>query len=391
MRVAAVVVAGGSGIRAGGELPKQYQLIGGKPVIWWTLQAFASHPLVTCVQPVIGTGHEDQFHSAADGIDVLPPVIGGASRQDSCRIGVEAVEAHEPDCVLIHDAARPFVSHDLISNVVAALEFTEGVIPALPIVETIKRAPGGTIETTVDRSGLWTAQTPQGFRYASILKAHRDAHHANAQNLTDDASIAERAGIAVSIIAGSLQNMKITTAHDLVAADRKLSASQFQGLDDLRVGHGIDVHAFVPGDHVTLCGVAIPHSARLDGHSDADAALHALTDAILGAIGEGDIGTHFPPSDAKWKGAASSVFVEKAVSLVEKRGGRIANADITILCEAPRIGPHIAAMKKAVASLLKISDERVAIKATTTEKLGYIGRREGLETHASVLVRLPSS
>ncbi len=389
MKVAAVIVAGGSGIRAGGELPKQYQMIGGKPVIWWTLKAFADHPGVSWVQPVIGHGHEHYFSEAASDIKVLQPVTGGATRQASCRIGVEAVEAFDPDAVLIHDAARPFVSQDLISHIIAALHAGDGVIPALPINETIKRAPGGTIETTVDRNSLWTAQTPQGFKYRGILAAHREAFQSQADNLTDDAAIAERAGIAVTIIGGRSENKKITTASDVKEADASLMRMSFDRLGDVRTGQGIDVHAFVPGDHVMLCGVRIPHDHRLDGHSDADAALHALTDALFGAIGEGDIGQHFPPSDAHWKDAPSSIFVGKAMELLKQRGGRVANADITILCEAPRIGPHIAAMKDVLSKLLETGRDRIAIKATTTEKLGFTGRREGLQAFATVLVRLP--
>jgi 2-C-methyl-D-erythritol 4-phosphate cytidylyltransferase/2-C-methyl-D-erythritol 2,4-cyclodiphosphate synthase len=389
MKVAAVIVAGGSGIRAGGELPKQYQLIGGKPVIWWTLKTFAEHPGINWVQPVIGAGHGDYFTAATGGLKLLPPVIGGATRQASCRIGIEAVESLSPDGVLIHDAARPFVSAELISHIIAALHTQDGVIPAMPINDTVKRAPGGIIETTVDRNALWSAQTPQGFKYRAILEAHRAALAANALNLTDDAAIAEQAGMTVSVIAGRSENRKITTAEDMVEAERQVLRAAYDKLDDIRTGQGIDIHPFVKGDHVTLCGVKIPHKARLEGHSDADAALHALTDAILGAIGEGDIGSHFPPSDKKWKGAASSIFVKKAVQLVHERGGRIANVDITILCEAPQIGPHIPEMKAVLSALLEIGTDRIAIKATTTEKLGFVGRGEGLQAHATVLVRLP--
>lgn len=389
MKVAAVVVAGGSGIRAGGEVPKQYQNIGGKPVIWWTLKAFVDHPGVAVVQPVIGAGHEVHYDACAGGLGCLPPVTGGSTRQESCRIGVEALEAHRPDAVLIHDAARPLVSRDLISHIIAALHNYKGVIPAMPILETIKRAPGGLIESTIDRSAMWTAQTPQGFRFEPILRAHREAAAARATSLTDDAAIAERAGIPVSIIAGRPENRKITTAEDLADADQFVTLKLMGGLSDVRIGHGIDVHAFVPGDHVTLCGVRIPHTSRLEGHSDADAALHALTDAILGAIGEGDIGTHFPPSDPKWKGAHSAMFVRKAMDLLTARGGRIANADISILCQSPRITPYVGKMKDTVAELLDIPAGRVAIKATTTERLGFVGREEGLLAHATVLVRLP--
>ncbi len=389
MTVAAVIVAGGSGLRAGGEKPKQYQLIGGKPVIWWTLKAFLDHPGIARVQPVIGEGHEAMFAESVAGLDVPLPVIGGPTRQESCRIGVEAVERHQPFKVLIHDAARPFVSHDLISHVIAWLERFPAVIPGIPVAETLKFAPGGIVARTVDRAGIWTAQTPQGFAYDAILAAHRKAQTEATANLTDDASVAEQAGIAVSMIAGRLDNRKLTSAEDIEIANRDMMRRKFENLPDIRVGQGIDVHPFENGDAVILCGVVIPFDQRLKGHSDADAALHALTDAILGAIGEGDIGTHFPPSDPQWKGAPSSVFVKRAMELLEAKGGLIANVDITILAEAPKIAPHVAAMKAVLAPLLRLEPSRIAIKATTMEKLGAIGRREGIMAFATATVRLP--
>lgn len=389
MTVAAVIVAGGSGLRAGGEKPKQYQLIGGKPVIWWTLKAFLDHPGVSHVQAVIGEGHEAMFAAAVEGLDLPPPVTGGDTRQDSCRIGVEAVTAHAPAKVLIHDAARPFASRDLISHVIAWLERYPAVIPGLPVAETLKHAPAGIVERTVDRSGMWTAQTPQGFAFETILKAHRQAHAEMAANLTDDAAVAERAGIAIAMIPGRIENRKLTTAEDIDLADHAMMAKTFANLPDIRVGQGIDIHAFTDGDGVMLCGVAIPHDRRLQGHSDADAALHALTDAIFGAIGEADIGVHFPPSDPQWKGASSRIFLARAMELLQNKGGLIANADITILAEAPKIAPHIGAMKEALAPLLHIASSRIAIKATTMEKLGAIGRKEGIMAFATVTVRLP--
>jgi 2-C-methyl-D-erythritol 4-phosphate cytidylyltransferase/2-C-methyl-D-erythritol 2,4-cyclodiphosphate synthase len=241
----------------------------------------------------------------------------------------------------------------------------------------------------VDRAGMWTAQTPQGFGFAEILKAHCDAHESSAANLTDDASVAERAGISIAMIPGRIENRKLTTAEDIEIADHAMMAREFANLPDIRVGQGIDIHAFDDGDAVILCGVRIPHAQKLKGHSDADAAMHALTDAVLGTIGEGDIGVHFPPSDPQWKGTASSIFLDHAVALLHRRGGMIANADITILAEAPKIAPHIAAMKAVLAPLLHVSPDRIAIKATTTETLGAIGRKEGIMAFATVTVRLP--
>ncbi|MFN0194614.1 MAG: bifunctional 2-C-methyl-D-erythritol 4-phosphate cytidylyltransferase/2-C-methyl-D-erythritol 2,4-cyclodiphosphate synthase [Aestuariivirga sp.] len=389
MTVAAVIVAGGVGLRAGGERPKQYHRIGGKPVIWWTMRAFATHPAVSLVQPVIGEGHEEWFKDAAEGISTLPPITGGSTRQDSCRIGIEALVAHSPSKVLIHDAARPFIDPELISEVVAALDTTPCVIPALPIADTLKYAPGGIITRTVDRAAMWAAQTPQGFAFNAILDAHRRVARDGVALLTDDASIAEHVGLQVAVIQGNTGNVKLTTAADLSAAEAAMSAKAYADLPDVRTGQGFDIHAFAPGKAVVLCGVSIPHTKKLKGHSDADAAMHALTDAILGAIGEGDIGSHFPPSDPQWKNAPSSIFLEKAVSLLKSRGGIVAHADITILAEVPKISPHVLAMKGYLAPLLGIGIDRIAIKATTMEKIGGIGRGEGIAAMAVATVRLP--
>ncbi len=389
MSVAAVIVAGGSGLRAGGEIPKQYQLIGGKPVIRWTLEAFLSHPLVTHVQAVIGTGHEQLFAEATQGLTLPPPVSGGASRQESCRLGVEALASIKPDRVLIHDAARPFISPHVISNVIAELDRADAVIPGLPVADTMKFAPDGVIERTVDRGSMWFVQTPQGFIFDKILAAHRRAVREGQTNFTDDAAVAEFAGMPVRITAGDQANRKLTTAHDVRVADKEVSARLFVERPDVRTGQGIDFHVFEKGDGVTLCGVKIPHTEKLKGHSDADAAMHALTDAILGAIGEADIGKHFPPSDPQWKGAPSSIFLLKAMELLGARKGIIANADLTILAEAPKIGPHIAAMKAVLSPLLQVAADRIAIKATTTEEMGAIGRKEGIAAFAVATVRLP--
>ena len=389
MSVAVVIVAGGAGFRAGGNLPKQYQLIGGRPVIWWTLKAFVDHPGVSHVQTVIGADHGSLFAKAIAGLEIAPPVVGGDTRQDSCRIGIAACENVGTQKILIHDAARPFVSADLISHIIAELDRSDGVIPGLPVADTMKLAPGGLVERTVDRQALWAVQTPQGFDFKAILAAHEKAYDQDLGGLTDDAAVAEKFGIKVRVIAGHIENRKLTTAEDIREADQFLMAKANSARPDVRVGQGIDFHEFEAGDGVVLCGVKIPHDKKLKGHSDADAAMHALTDAILGALGEGDIGTFFPPSDAQWKGVSSAIFLRKAIDLLNKRDGIIANVDITILAEAPRVGPHIAAMKILLSPLLQLASDRIAIKATTTEKLGAIGRREGLAAFATATVRLP--
>ncbi len=388
MKIGAVVVAAGTGSRAGGEKPKQYQSIGGRPVLWWALKPFCDHPLVSYIQPVIGASQEGLFRAASDGLAVEPPITGGATRQESCRLGLEALTKYDITHVLIHDAARPFISADLISRVIAGLREHQGVVPGLAVADTIKRAPHGTIERTIDRSGLWTVQTPQGFAFEAIRAAHEQARQAGEANLTDDAAVAELAGIEIAIVPGGSENRKMTTHEDLAEAERAFSKG-VNALADIRTGMGVDIHPFAEGDHVMLCGVPIAHTHKLAGHSDADAALHALTDAILGALGEGDIGTFFPPSEPQWKNAPSSIFLAKAVALVAERGGRIGNADIAILAEAPRISPHLPAMKAKLSVLLGIGEDRIAIKATTTEKLGFVGRGEGIAAFATVIVRLP--
>jgi 2-C-methyl-D-erythritol 4-phosphate cytidylyltransferase/2-C-methyl-D-erythritol 2,4-cyclodiphosphate synthase len=388
MKIGAVVVAAGTGSRAGGERPKQYQTLGGKPMVWWALKSFCDHPLVSHIQPVIGPGQTELFKSAAADLTVEAPVIGGATRQESCRLGLQALAKHNLTHVLIHDAARPFISAKLISRVIAGLEKHGGVVPGIALADTIKKAPDGTIEHTVDRTGLWIVQTPQGFAFDAICAAHEKARQSGQSSLTDDAAVAELAGIEVAIVPGSSENQKMTTSEDLAEANRALNAT-LGSLPDIRTGVGIDIHPFAPGDHVMLCGIKIAHTHKLAGHSDADAALHALTDAILGAIGEADIGSFFPPSDPQWKDVPSAIFLEKAVDLVAGRGGQVGNADIAILAEAPRISPHIAAMKARLSTLLRISEDRIAIKATTAERLGFVGRSEGIAAFATVLVRLP--
>jgi 2-C-methyl-D-erythritol 4-phosphate cytidylyltransferase/2-C-methyl-D-erythritol 2,4-cyclodiphosphate synthase len=309
-------------------------------------------------------------------------VQGGAARQDSARLGLESIEALAPERVLIHDAARPFLDHGTITRVLDALAVAPGAIPAVPVSDTIKRGADGVIAATLDRSHLWRAQTPQGFHYRAILAAHRAVI---GEELSDDAAVAERAGLAVRLVAGSEDNLKITRQEDFAHAERLIAASAA----DFRTGQGIDVHAFGPGDHIWLCGIKVPHERGLIGHSDADVGLHALTDAILGALGAGDIGMHFPPGDPKWRNAPSHLFLSHAAELVREAKGRIVHADVTIICEKPRVGPHRAAMVARIAEILGLPATRVSVKATTTEQLGFTGRGEGMAAQAVATLQLP--
>lgn len=380
-KVVALVVAAGRGRRLGGEIPKQYLDLAGRPVLRHTLAAFAVNPQIDAVRAVIHPDDRGLYDAAALGLNLLDPVDGGASRQDSVRLGLESLSQFDPDVVLIHDGARPFVDAGIIGRTIAALDRHAGAIAALPVSDTLKRGTDGMSTGTVERAGLWRAQTPQAFRFAAIVDAHRAAA---GEDLTDDAAVAERAGLDVALVAGSEDNVKITTLADLERARRL-----FAGPGETRTGSGLDVHRFAPGTKLWLCGVEIPHDHTLEGHSDADVALHALTDAVLGAIAAGDIGRHFPPSDPKWKGAPSHLFLAHAASLVAALGGRIVNVDVTIACEAPKIGPHRAAMQARLAEILGIRQDRVAVKATTTEGLGFTGRREGILAQATANVWLP--
>ncbi|MFQ5776237.1 MAG: bifunctional 2-C-methyl-D-erythritol 4-phosphate cytidylyltransferase/2-C-methyl-D-erythritol 2,4-cyclodiphosphate synthase [Kiloniellaceae bacterium] len=380
----ALVVAAGRGNRFGAEVPKQYAALGGQPLLRHSLEAFARHARVDAVTAVIHAQDRDLYARAAAGLDLPEPAIGGATRQDSARNGLERIAVLAPDIVLIHDGARPFVSTAVIDRVLDALRTAAGAVAARPVTDTLKREAGGRIAGTVARAGLWRAQTPQGFRFAEILAAHRAAAGAE---LTDDAAVAERAGLTVVLIEGAAENLKVTTRDDLARAERWLAGS----LGEVRVGHGFDAHRFGPGDRLMLCGVAVPHEAGLRGHSDADVGLHALTDAILGAIGGGDIGSHFPPSDTRWRGAESALFVRHARDMVAARGGRIAHVDVTLVCERPKVGPHRAAMATRIAELLGIDAARVSVKATTTDGLGFTGRREGVAAQATATVRLPGA
>jgi 2-C-methyl-D-erythritol 4-phosphate cytidylyltransferase/2-C-methyl-D-erythritol 2,4-cyclodiphosphate synthase len=386
--VAAVIVAAGRGLRAGGQLPKQYRELASEPVIRSSLALFAWHGQVGAVQAVIHPDDRGSYDAAAKGLRLLPPVAGGATRQASVLAGLEALSPRAPDIVLVHDAARPFCSAELVSRAIVACAQTGAAIPALEVTDTIKRVDAdGHVAGTVDRAQLRAVQTPQAFAFGSLLEAHRRAAQGGLNDFTDDAALAEWAGLKVSVFAGEAGNVKLTTDEDFAKAEARRIAS----LADLRLGNGFDVHAFADGDHLWLGGVRIPHDRGLTGHSDADVALHAIVDAILGAIADGDIGKHFSPNDPRWKGASSDQFLKFAVERVSKRGGKIAHLDLTIVCEAPRIGPHRDAMRKRIAEIAEMSVDRVAVKATTSEQLGFTGRREGIAAMATATVRLPWS
>jgi 2-C-methyl-D-erythritol 4-phosphate cytidylyltransferase/2-C-methyl-D-erythritol 2,4-cyclodiphosphate synthase len=387
--VAAVVVAAGRGHRAGGEVPKQYRQIAGEPVIRPTLNAFLGHPQVDAVQVVIHPDDADVFSAATAGLpNLLAPVRGGATRQASVRAGLEALRMSAPDLVLIHDAARPFLSGGLITRAIAAAQLHGAAVPAIAIADTVKRIDAHELITeTLDRTHLRTVQTPQAFAYRLISDLHRRAAAAGREDFTDDAALAEWAGHRVSVFAGESGNVKLTTKDDFIRAEVLHGAA----LGDVRIGNGFDVHAFAAGDHVMLGGVRIPHSHGVTGHSDADVVLHALVDAILGALADGDIGTHFPPSDPQWKGASSDRFLRFACERVRARDGMIAHLDVTVVCEAPRVSPHRDAMRARIADISGIPLDRVAVKATTSERLGFTGRGEGIVAMATATVRLPWS
>jgi 2-C-methyl-D-erythritol 4-phosphate cytidylyltransferase/2-C-methyl-D-erythritol 2,4-cyclodiphosphate synthase len=378
----ALVVAAGRGTRFGGEQPKQYRMLGGQALLRHSLERLAAHPRIDQVRVVYNPGDHDLYDAAVAGLDLLPPVPGGAARQDSARLGLESLETLSPSRVLIHDAARPFIEDIVIDRVLDALENAPAAIPALPVADTVKRAANGIVTGTLDRAGLWRVQTPQGFDYLAILGAHRAVA---GMELTDDAAVAERAGLTVRLVEGAESNFKVTTTEDFERAEKLTNGAS----GDYRSGQGFDVHAFGPGDHVWLCGLKIPHSHGLVGHSDADVGLHALTDAILGAVGAGDIGMHFPPSDPKWRDAPSHLFLRHAADLVAHAKGRIVHVDVTLICEAPRIGPHREAMRGKIAEILGLPASRVSVKATTTERLGFLGRGEGMAAQAIATLQLP--
>jgi 2-C-methyl-D-erythritol 4-phosphate cytidylyltransferase / 2-C-methyl-D-erythritol 2,4-cyclodiphosphate synthase len=384
--VAVVVVAAGRGTRVGGDAPKQYRPLHGAPVISHTLRLFATHPEVGMVQPVIHRDDMARFGAASAGLKLREAVFGGATRQISVRAGLEALEPDRPRIVLVHDAARPFASPALVSRAILAGE-GGAAIPGLAPTDTFKQVDdAGHVVDTLDRNRLRAVQTPQAFGFEALLAAHRRAHAAGRDDFTDDAALAEWAGMTVSVFAGESANIKLTTEEDFA----RVAAAELAALGDIRTATGYDVHSFGDGDHVWLGGVRIPHGRGLTGYSDADAPLHALVDAILGTLADGDIGSHFPPGDPQWKGASSDRFLAFAADRVRKRGGRIAHLDITIICEAPRIGPHRDAMRARIAAIAGVDLDRVAVKATTNEKLGFIGRGEGIAAMATATIRLPT-
>jgi 2-C-methyl-D-erythritol 4-phosphate cytidylyltransferase/2-C-methyl-D-erythritol 2,4-cyclodiphosphate synthase len=378
MRFEAVIVAAGSGSRAGGETPKQWRGLAGKPVARWSLEALLAAG-AEAVAVVIPPGDEARAANAFAGLSGWSLVAGGAERTDSVRAGLAALPG-AAEAVLIHDAARPLLAKAHVDALLAALESADGALPALPVGDTLKRAQGDGL-ATVPREGLFRAQTPQAFRRAALLAAY-DAWPAGAA-ATDDAAVVEAAGGRVTLTPGDPMLMKLTYAEDFPMAERFAGAMR-----SVRTGFGYDAHRWGPGEAVWLCGVEIAHDHTLVGHSDADAGLHALTDAILGAIGEGDIGDHFPPTDPQWKGAPSDLFLRHAAGLVRARGGRILNVDVTLVCERPKIKPHRAAMKARLAEILEIEEDRVSVKATTTEGMGFTGREEGLAAQAVATVEI---
>ena len=387
MRTAAIVVAAGRGERAGGARPKQYRNLLGEPVLRRALRALASHPAIDAVQAVIDPAEDAAFRDAVGELPkCLAPAAGGSTRQRSVRAGLEALAALKPSIVLVHDAARPLASAALVDRALAAVEATGAAVPVIALRDTVKRVDQtGRVVSTLDRNELRAVQTPQVFFFAPLIEAHRRASKAGLEDFPDDAALAEWAGIAVATFAGEVGNLKLTTADDFARAEAIADA-----LADIRTGTGFDVHAFGPGDRVMLGGVAIAHDKGLIGHSDADVLLHALTDALLGALGEADIGHHFPPADARWRGAASDQFLAFAAARVRARGGRIAHLDATVLCEAPKLAPHRDAIRARIAAIAGIDISRVGVKATTTEGLGFIGRKEGIAAMATATIRLPA-
>jgi 2-C-methyl-D-erythritol 4-phosphate cytidylyltransferase/2-C-methyl-D-erythritol 2,4-cyclodiphosphate synthase len=375
MRTAVIIVAAGRGSRMGGDVPKQWQMLAGKPVLAHTLAAFAGMQVVLVIHP------EDRARAEALGV---PLVEGGATRDASVLAGLRALEGTGVEAVLIHDGARPLVSRGLIGRLVAALETRDGAAPALAVTDALWRGVDGKVAGTVDRAGLWRAQTPQAFRFAPILAAHL----ASAGGALDDVEVARAAGLDVGIVEGEDTNLKLTYPGDFDRAEAILKGREMDMRPDMRVGNGYDVHAFCEGDHVWLCGVKVPHGRGLLGHSDADVGMHALTDAIYGALAEGDIGRHFPPSDPQWKGAASHIFLSHAVALARSRGYDLGNCDVTLVCERPKIGPHAADMQGELARIMGVDAGRVSVKATTSERLGFTGREEGIAALATAtLVR----
>ncbi|HFB2048589.1 MAG: bifunctional 2-C-methyl-D-erythritol 4-phosphate cytidylyltransferase/2-C-methyl-D-erythritol 2,4-cyclodiphosphate synthase [Hyphomicrobiaceae bacterium] len=389
--IAALIVAAGRGLRAQSFsiYPKQYAKIAGESILARTLRIFLDHAMIDLVQVIIHPDDLELYNASLpdDQNNLCPPLYGGATRQESTLLGLEGLQLAKPDIVLIHDAARPLVKSHTISAVITALDYADGAIVAQPLMDTLKRAHPSSckIASTIDRTNLWRAQTPQAFEFTKILSAHRHASNVDNINFPDDASVAEFAGLHVILVENNEVNFKITTAEDFSLAERYLNSP----IPKIRVGQGYDVHKFETGDHVWLCGVQIPHDKSLKGHSDADVAMHALADAIYGALGDGDIGYHFPPSDKRWWRATSDIFLRHAVKRLVKRGGHLINVDVTIICETPKINAYRDTMRTKIASTLEIEISRVAIKATTTETLGFTGRREGIAALALATAAVP--
>ncbi len=380
----ALLMAAGSGVRLGGEVPKQYRDLAGVPMLRRSIEALSARPAIDAVQVVIGAGQTELYAAATAGLDLLPPVLGGATRQESVRRGLEALLDEPPALVLVHDGARPFASPDLIGRVITALAEAEAVLPVVPVVDTLKRLDeAGSVADEVPREALARAQTPQGFRFATLLAAHR--RHAGVA-CTDDAGVVALDGVAVQTVLGEEENFKVTTESDLWRAEALLAGQPRRWV----TGTGFDVHAFAAGRRLVLCGIEVPHERGLAGHSDADVALHAVTDALFGAMADGDIGSHFPPSDPQWKDASSDRFLRYAVDRLTARGGRLEHVDLTIIGERPKIGPYRDAMRRSLARIAGLRVEAVGVKATTTERLGFCGREEGLAAQAAVTVSLPA-
>ena len=380
MDVVAILLAAGQGTRFGADRPKQYLEIAGKPVLRHAAEALLAEGLVSVIQPVCPAGQEAVLAAMLEGLPALAPVVGGASRATSVRAGLAALAARAPDVVLVHDAARPVVPVGTVAALLAALHDAPGAIPAQPVSDTLKRGAGGMIAATVARENLFRAQTPQAFRFATLVAAHEGAP----DGATDDAELLERIGAPVALVPGHERNVKITFPEDL---DRVTIPQQLV----CRVGTGFDVHRLVAGRPLILCGITVPHETGLDGHSDADVGIHALCDAIYGALGEGDIGRHFPPSQMKWKDADSAQFLIHAAERIAARGGRLVNADVTLICERPKIGPHARAMEARLAELLGVDLARIGVKATTTERLGFAGREEGIACQTVVSILMPEA
>jgi 2-C-methyl-D-erythritol 4-phosphate cytidylyltransferase / 2-C-methyl-D-erythritol 2,4-cyclodiphosphate synthase len=390
--LAIIVVAAGRGSRAGGGIPKQYRNLAGRPLLAHTLDALMRAAPGAKVLPVIHRDDLDLYRTSAIDFEANPhlarPVFGGATRQASARLGLEALAGPQswPKIILIHDAARLFVSDTLVDRAIIAAGTYGAAIPGVPLSDTIKEIDAeGFVSATLPRPRLRAVQTPQAFRFDLILAAHRNAAAMGASDLTDDAAVAEWAGHRIHVFAGEDTNMKVTTTKDLSVAEARL----LRDLADIRTGQGYDVHAFGPGDHVWLGGLKIAHDHGLVGHSDADVLSHAITDALLGALADGDIGSHFPPSDPQWRGAASRIFLAAAAAKVRSRGGAISHIDATVVCERPKLGPHRDAIRASIAKIVDIPFDRVAVKATTSEGLGFTGREEGIASLAIATIRLP--